>query len=110
MLAWTITLFFSSVYLPCVLINSYTLIQKNKNLSNTFQIHVLATDNGYLPRTSSNNARVQVIVTRNRMAPKFTRPEYVAEVEETKGPGSKVLDMTARDEDPSVCSHSYIFD
>ena len=97
-----------------LLIHSFTL-QKNKNLSNTFQIHVIATDNGYPPKNSINPANVQVFVTRNRLEPRFTRTSYVAQVKETEGVGNKVLDMQARDNDPSVSiqnllQHTVYFD
>ena len=67
-----------------------------------FKVHISAVDTGYPPRSSTNNARIQVLVTRNRQAPVFPNSEYGAAIEETTSVGASVIDMTARDNDEPV--------
>ena len=66
------------------------------------QVRVYATDSGYPPRNTTQEARVILRVTRNRHTPQFTLQSYVATVPETLQTGGSVLDVSARDADSEV--------
>ena len=74
----------------------------------------MAKDSGYPPKDSTNSARVQVIITKNRQAPQFTQRDYSLEVPETTQTGASVLDIQAVDNDPpgpfNTVSYSLIGD
>lgn len=78
------------------------------------QLMVYATDSGYPPRNTTQEARITLRITRNRYTPQFTLSTYVASIPETLQIGGSVLDIMARDDDSEVgavwiCPHPFLF-
>ena len=67
-----------------------------------FQLNVVARDSGFPPRNSSQDARVNVRVMRNRNTPRFDRERYSEAVDERTEVGSVVIDLNANDGDSNV--------
>ncbi len=67
-----------------------------------FQLNVYATDNGFPPQNSSDEARVIIRIKRNIQGPSFTQSRYEAAVPETLDIGGSVLEVSAADRDADV--------
>ena len=58
-----------------------------------------ATDSGFPAQNSSNEARINVRISRNRRTPRFNQEAYSERVEEIAEVGSQVIDLNANDGD-----------
>ena len=68
------------------------------------QVNVFASDSGFPTRNSSNDARVNIRVQRNRQTPRFDRESYSGRIEQGVDVGTQVLDLNANDGDSNVSS------
>jgi hypothetical protein len=74
-----------------------------------FQLSIEATDMGVPPKSSSNNARVNVRVTRNLNSPRFDAGVTVVDItRDHTVNGAEVMRFTARDDDGTVRSSDYV--
>ena len=66
-----------------------------------FQLRIVASDGG-IPSLSST-ATVQITVTRNLNAPRFTQTDTIrAEIKDNAAPGTRIANVTATDADREV--------
>ena len=64
------------------------------------QIYVRATDLGTPPKTSEQQARINVRVTRNTFAPQWAGTPYKVKINENQGTNTKIIQVRAEDRDP----------
>ena len=94
-------------------INPYTCLLTLRESLTTIGVSqvlltVRATDDGIPPRSSSLNARVTINIIRNENDPFFVNTPYVTTISETTVIGTRVITVTARDND-NLVSQIYIF-
>ena len=73
-------------------------IALDRELQDTYDFHIIGSDNGVTPKTASTEVRVTLIDV-NDNPPMFLQPEYYGKVDEDAPSGTSVLDIVAEDPD-----------